>query len=349
MEIIQNAFENTLSDHIKTLNLDAAQTEELIARLPKTIDGIVSHSADVILETLSRDAPRMLKQRRSEISRFEKRNQLRWKPGIDLLEEFLVITYEVGADFNDSFRQLASTEQDHVFDILTKLHARSCQVGYEVLLLIKNGFADAAHARWRTLHENAVVAFVIAKHGQDLDERYSLHEVIESYKAMVEYQANTHTLHLEEISVEELEKTKIARDTLIKRFGLKFTRQYGWAAGITSNFSFSDLEIEAGLAHLRPYYRMASHNIHANVKGVNFKLGVAPHAEPLLLAGPSNYGFTDPAHGTAISLLQVTSALLLTRPNLDRLVAIKILEKLEEKIGDEFLTIQKKIESEVKS
>ncbi len=349
METLQNAFEKTLTDHIKTLNLD--QYQKLVDRMPKAILGIVSSSADLILQALNRDAPSMLKQRRSEMSKFEKRNQKRWKPAFDLLEEFLVIAYEVGADFNDAVRKQASRRSDHVFDVLVRLHARSCQVGFEILLLVKSGFADAAHARWRTLHENAVVAFVIAKHGQDIAERYSLHEVVESYKAMCEYQTYCSSLHVEPFSEQEIKKAKEARDTLVQRFGTSFNGQYGWAA-ITlgkDRVLFSQLEDEAGLAHLRPYYRMASHNVHANVKGAKFKLGMAPHTEPLLLAGPTNYGFTDPAHGAAISLMQVTTALLLTRPNVDRLVMIKILENLEAKIGDEFLRIQRKLEDEVNS
>ena len=31
--------------------------------------------------------------------------------------------------------------------------------------------------------------------------------------------------------------------------------------------------------------------------------------EEILLSGPSNYGIADPAHGTTLSLLQITSAL----------------------------------------
>ncbi len=350
MEDLQNAFEETLSNQLKALDLDSIQAQKLIDRLPEALNGIVSSSAELILEKLNRDAPSMLKQRRSEMSKFEKRNQRRWKPAIDLLEEFLVIAYEAGADFNDAFREEASLIQDHVFHVLIRLHARSCQVGYEVLALIKNGFADAAHARWRTLHENAVVAFIIAKYGQEIAERYSLHEVIESYKAMLEYQENLSALHLEPISEEELEKTKTIYDSLIQQYGSHFKDQYGWAIGILGDgrVSFKRLESEAGLAHLRPYYRMASHNVHANVKGSTFNLGIAPHSEPCLLAGPSDYGFTDPAHGTAISLMQVTTALLLTRPNIDRMVIIKILEKLENRIGEEFLRIQHKLEDEIK-
>ena len=166
---------------------------------------------------------------------------------------------------------------------------------------------------------------------------------------MCQYQENSSALHVEPYSEEEMEQAKEAHDALLESFGSSFKGQYGWAAEAFGKKAvrFSDLEREAGLAHLRPYYRMASHNVHANVKGATFKLGMAPQAEPLLLAGPSNYGFADPAHGAAISLTQVTVALLNTRPNIDRLVTLTILEKLQAEIGDEFLRIQLKLEDEM--
>jgi hypothetical protein len=268
-----------------------------------------------------------------------------------LLEMFLVITYEAGADFNNTFRKEASRQSDNVFDVLTSIHARGCQIGFEILTLIKSGFADAAHARWRTLHENAVVAFVIAKHGQDIAERYCLHEAIESYKAMCQYQKHCSALNTEPFSEDELQKTKQTHDTLVKRFGSSFKGEYGWATEALHKKAvfFGDLETEAGLGHLRPYYKMASHNVHANIKGAKFKLGLGLEKQPLLLAGPSNYGFADPAHGAAISLNQITAALLNTRPNLDHLVTLRILSRLTKEIGDEFLRIQTELKEEADS
>jgi hypothetical protein len=44
------------------------------------------------------------------------------------------------------------------------------------------------------------------------------------------------------------------------------------------------------LDYLRPYYKLASHNVHAQPKGILFKLGLVQNQD-ILLAGPSNYGF----------------------------------------------------------
>lgn len=349
METLHQIFVKAYNDHIEALELDKVKLQEFIDKIPETVPDIVTTMTELTLQTLKDTAPAMLIRRRSDISKYEKRIQKRWKSALDLFEMFLVIAYEVGENFNDTFREEACRQEDYVFDVMTRLHARGCQIGFEILTLFKSGFADAAHARWRTLHENAVVAFVISKHGQDIAERYSLHGHIESYKAMCQYQKHSSALHDEPFSTEDMDNAKKVYDALVVRFGPSFKGDYGWAAEAlqTKEVRFSDIEMAAGMAHLRPYYRMASHNVHANVKGVTFKLGIAPQSVPVLLAGPSNYGFADPAHGAAISLSQITVALLSTRPNIDHLVAIKILQELQAEIGDEFLRIQVKLEGEV--
>ncbi len=86
-------------------------------------------------------------------------------------------------DFNDD----DAKEGDFVFDVVIRLHARACQIASEVLKLLKSGFADGAHARWRSLHEVAVVALFIHKHGNDVAEKYLLHDVVESYRAATQY------------------------------------------------------------------------------------------------------------------------------------------------------------------
>ena len=52
---------------------------------------------------------------------------------------------EAGSEFNSEFRPSASKDNNFVFDVLTRLHARSCQITSEIILLLRSGFADGAH------------------------------------------------------------------------------------------------------------------------------------------------------------------------------------------------------------
>ena len=89
---------------------------------------------------------------------------------------------------------------------------------------------------------------------------------------------------------------------------------------------------------MRPYYKWASQNVHAGAKGISNRIGLCEATEDLLLVGQSNSGMTDPAHSSAISLTQVTTVLLNIKPNIDRLVILNILLKMEDEIGEIFLS-----------
>jgi hypothetical protein len=226
------------------------------------------------------------------------------------------------------------------------LHARACLVSTEILALLKAGLPDGAHARWRCLHEIVVVAYFIKEHGHSLAERYVLHDAIESYKAAQLDREYSERLGLEPITEYEFENIEQTYKDLIAKFGKKYKGTYGWAADILSPkvASIKNIEEAIGLDHLRPYYKLASHNIHPNPKGMLFKLGQLHVSDDFLLAGPSIYGLTDPGHGTAISMVQITTALLTIAPTLDRLIECQVLRMFEEMIGDEFIRVHKELE-----
>lgn len=331
---------------------DGDEMEELLENLYQgigdSIPAIVSELSDLILKALKQDAPKMLSQRRGVRQRFESGLVKMWKKPLDLLETHLAIALEAGEEFNSEYRGAASEENNFVFEALTRLHARACQITSEVLSLLSSGHADGAHARWRSLHEIAVVGFFVKHHGNDCAEQYLLHDVVESYKAARTYQQHAVTLGYEAMTPEEFAEIESAYDSLVARFGKSYKSGYGWAASFIDSPrpTFRDIEESSGLDHLRPFYKMASHNVHANPKGVLFRLGLYPGSDDILLAGPSNTGLADPGHGTAISLGQITTALVTAESNIDHLVVCSILLKLQDEIGDEFLRVQKALEKE---
>ena len=90
---------------------------------------------------------------------------------------------------------------------------------------------------------------------------------------------------------------------------------------------------------------MASHNVHANPKGVLFKLGLVGDPN-ILLARPSNAGLTDPGHAAALFLLQISSSLLSLNSTADYIVTIKMMQTLADEIGEGLITAHKRLEEE---
>lgn len=324
---------------------------ELESAIRKSMPGIADEISATMLYQLKLDAPSMLEDRRLEASQFQERLRNTWRRPFQLFELFVNIATEAGADFNGQFRKDAVCSDDAVFEALTRLHARACQIASEVLVLLRSGYADGAHARWRSLHEIAVVTYAIREGGQELAERYLLHDTIQRYKLAKKAYEFRDRINEEPISLGELNRLRSKYDQLIAKFGKSFKADCGWAASLNKSepTTITELEEHIGLDHMRPYYRMASDNVHANSHSTYFRLGLGTTANNVLLAGSSNFGLADPGHSTAISLNQVTQVLLATRSTLDHAVTMKILKAMVDEIGSAFQEVHFELEARAKA
>ena len=185
-----------------------------------------------------------------------------------------------------------------------------------------------------------MVSNFLSGNDQLVAKKYLEHEVIESYRAMNQYQEYAEQLKQERYTDEEVKDLKKLSDNLCEHYGKSFRTPYGWSAEVLGmkKPTFADIEKSSGLDHLRPYYKMASHNVHANPKGIKFRLGLSDGAD-ILLAGPSNYGLAYPGHGVAISVLQATVPMLNLVTNIDSIVMGKIMSKYVDDIGEAFIEI----------
>jgi len=323
------------------------QCEQALEGLPEIIQTLSQRISSELLKTLKRRWRGESSQRRREITAFQKRLRKRWDAGLSMLRMQLAIAAEFGDGINRAIRESGETDSPRTFEVLTRLHARACQVTDEILCLLEGGFADGAMARWRTLHEIAAVGYLIRRHGDELAERYEEHAAIESRRAAVQYQKHCEKLGQPPATAEELAQLEAERAALLIKYGPEFDKQQGWAAKHLNkqNPTITDIHEAAGVDHLGPYHRMASHNVHANPKGIYFKLGLFGE-EDMLLAGPSNAGLADPGHAAAISLNQVSSVLLEFVPNLDHCVTLMVMHHLEGEIGPALLAAQQKLEAD---
>lgn len=338
-----DTFYNFLLEHIESLCNDKPDLAGDID-IEKIIDNLIPKMTAAVKKSLINSTNEMLREHRSLSDDFVVRNISRWAEAFDLLETLIVICTESGEKFNSSYRPQAASEDDLVFDLVVRHHARACHIANEILCLLKNGFADAAHARWRALHEVAATAMFIAKHGKECAERFYHHEVVDSYNGMVEHKKYEHRLQEKGPTVEEIAECKVQFDLLIKKYGKKYADNYGWASYIFPNHNkvgFGAIEKDVQLEHMRPYYKWASQNIHTGSKAMRNRLGLCETDEDVLLVGQSNSGMTDPAHATAISLMQITTILLLLKPTIDHVVTSKIIQDYSDKVGNTFLKIEK--------
>jgi hypothetical protein len=333
-KIFEGMLEKALSE------LSELHTEEdLDDFIKETLDEFLAIASNAIMDDLMVSGFDSLEEELAISSGFVERNLVRWKKGFDLLDLHISICRELGSEFNTKYRPEAAKNENYVFAAVVALHANACLIASEILCLLKNGYPDGAHARWRALHEVSVTAFFLCKHGNNCAKRFLDYEHIESYKSMV--MVNTHKSRLQISAFTEYEVTEARqfRDELMIKYGPDFKNNYGWAAPFLniSKPNFAQIESDVNLDHMRPYYKWASQNVHATSLGMSNKLGKVEAKKDLLLAGQSNSGMTDPAHATALSLMQITSNILHFKQSLEHQISVNVTIMLAAKIGDAFL------------
>ncbi len=147
MNILQEMFESSLteilSDEDTIDNLDDLKALIIASEVPDLADSI----AESMLTTVKKDAPAGLRENREYQQQFEERLKNHWQKPLELLDLFISLATEAGDEFNKTFRDDAARSNDAMFKALTLLHARACQVASAILLLLRSGYADDAHAR----------------------------------------------------------------------------------------------------------------------------------------------------------------------------------------------------------
>ena len=341
LEIIMNSLQEA------GLALDKLENADSI--IADVIEKTLPENSKTIIKSLKFRAGAMLEEHRLIRQEFEARLLRRWSRPLNLMEMLVVISQESGEMLNTEYRETAQLNNDLVFEVLTRIHARACMSTYEALCLLRAGFSEGALTRWRTIHELSIVAFFINQYGNSIAERYLAYEEIETYYEMIEYQKKYNELKFEPLSYEEIKIITARKDQLIAQFGIDFGKPFGWAANILpkERRNIKGIEDAIELGHLRPFYKLACNYVHSGPKGTSYRLGLIDNVtSDILLCGPSNYGLADPGQNICISLNQITDCLLTIAPNYERLLSAKVMDMLCEEACAAFAEVQEEIERE---
>jgi len=336
-----NHFQKMLDDIIDEVIAKEPEQDRgtILKSITSCLTRIIEEIPPGILESVKNDAfDGVLEQVRVIQTQFVEKNREKWKYAFDHIETLIEICSEAGSNVNRRSRPSAAVSQDLLFDTLTKLHAKSCLLAREIYCLLVNGFPDGAHARWRALHELVATSIFLKRSDSKTVEKFRHHKVVDAYKGARQHSSLKGRLQATPPSEHQISMLQEEYEELIRRYGKNFKNPYGWAEeflNITNRrATFADIEKAVGLDHWRPYYKLASQNIHATAQTISFSLAVVPSNEDILLTGSSDSGLIDPAHSMSISLTQVTANLLSYSPNLDDAVYLKVIESLCEDIGE---------------
>ena len=272
----------------------------------------------------------------------------RWKPGFDLFQVFRHFSVEAGSLFQAEFCRHDHYEHDPLLGVLMRQHANACRIAGEVEALLRAGYPDGALARWRTLHEIAVAAILIRKFGISAAEDFIHFGLLEAVRGMGAYQETADAMGRIPFSNAEVEAAGKIRDKIIAG-NEHLKNPSGWTDRHVHATRFWKLQEAAGLERWKNDYKWASQNVHTNYREMRALLGMGEASEDGLLAGPSDSGFTDPAHFSAIALSQAASAFMTCYIDEEHCpidftlscVTVKAMDHMVGEIGNRFFDVQR--------
>lgn len=342
----------SINDLFKQLTSEAIERGANDDIISAALDEATQAAADVLAKRLQADAPRMLREHREIREGFERRLQQRWGRALGLYKCILTCCLEAGEEFHKQHLSRSEHDGDAKFESLTLLHVRACLVGSEILALLRTGHAAGAQARWRTIHELAVIAFVLGNQDSDISERFLSHRYVEQSKNAQTYQRYCQALGYDQFSDEEMEGFLRGRNEVVSRYGAGYQKDWGWAKPLfpgNQTPNFVTLEEFAGLDHFRPWFQLSSHGIHSGSTGAAHTRDFYGRGQ-VMLAGPSNAGLADPGNGALVSLYQVTTVFLLhgspQSPEADDLITLKAIAGLLDQAQDVFVETHHALEAE---
>ncbi len=315
---IHKSSRDELSARLAESGLTATDINEALSellskaddRLGNAVPRIVDEIAPNILKSLYESAPGALAEWASMRRGFERRLRRTWRKPFDRLEMLITIARESGEQhltdtLNSECQEFVKDSNAlQLIDALVRLHARACRVASEIACLLRGGFADGAIARWRSLHEIAVIGMFLTQAKGDVPERYLAHGTVERFKRAKQYQQHSKALRQKPYSAKQMRKFESECNASVAKYGIAFKSEYGWASSALASKrpTFADIEENLDMDKWRPYYSMACSGVHAGSQSLFWSLGIPESSDLEVLAGASNTGLADPGHCTAISL-----------------------------------------------
>ncbi|WP_346889383.1 DUF5677 domain-containing protein [Clostridium sp. UBA1056] len=226
---------------------------------------------------------------RTEEQEFLSRQENSWCRAFVASEAMYIMVLQSAESYVKYVNELGEDlkcKKAYTFNAMLYIHGRALQEYLEIITLMKNGFADGAYARWRSMYELTVISSFITEYGEEVARAY-----IEAYDTENRYEW--------------------ARSSGIFSISKKY-------------ISFNDIQKSCNINTVvwRKQYDLANKIIHASSQGTFSRLGNMG-SNNVIAVGRSDYGITTPGEHSAISLAQITTMFYGIFPYGDGVVAMK--------------------------
>lgn len=340
-EILKNALDEARKGFKGT-------EEEFNALVREKSNEIVKATAEIFMSGLYKFyEEKRIKEIQNSYTKFLKSNEELYGDGLEMFLMYIDLTVTVNIDMTEHFRVDKFPEDEKLkFGLLLHLHIKGCQIANEIYTLIKSGYADAALARWRTLHETSVVFIALFTNDLEVSKMFYEYQFIEKLKRIETFEIHRGTLNWKASDGDSVKILESKRGELLNLYGRDFLKEYGWVIKFLKkgNRNFKALEKKVGLDYLRPFYQWANIGVHAGPEGTFTRLAFDEINIPRsYLAGPSRYGMVDPMQFTTHSILKMTTGLIDLTDTFENKLVLQVLEQLHGAIAEAMIKAKSKL------
>lgn len=256
------------------------------------IDKMIQAASGTILKDMTKTMYEQVLDFRAEEDEFLAIQKQKWNKAFVASEALYIMNLEFVENYS---KYVASLEEERKrpfqwrYLAMQHIHGRALQIYLEIITLMKNGFADGAYSRWRTMYELAVVCDFISEHDENTAKTY--------------YERSNSEDH-------QYEWASVSGEFPIKK---------------PEKITFADIRSKTTLNTTEWYnqYKLANKIAHASPQGT-FKRLSNTGRKNLIPVGRSDFGITTPGEHSAITLVQITTMFGILFADIDTMVELKI-------------------------
>ena len=327
---------------------DMARIKKAVSEFLETLPELTDRFTDDAAQRLAEGFRRQWNESTSPVDEALKIRQsiaAKWNRAFDGLRLLVALCAQEGETFN--FAHLRAKQPCDRDRAIARLHIRGCRIAEEIILLLEHGYTEGAQARWRTMHEVAVAATIIAEGGDPLAQRYFDHEAVEKKKALDDHRRAAAAVGERGTSYQDSQEIEREFAAAIRKYGNSFRKMYGWASGqlgLPDDPQFHHLQDIAGSLSLKLRYRLASFDTHASPRTLSQPMH---QWDPTThIPGLFSAGFEGPASDAAQTIVQVTVLLYPEPWDLDRIALVRAMAQLRDETIEDFHRTARRIARE---
>lgn len=269
-KLFKTAMKETIQEKIEN-GASEEQMKELESQenCNKTYKALVEQISDDSVNTIESIMYEKVTKERAFTDEFLARQDQKWGEAFIASDALYICIIESAESYRDYVIETYGQEVSYLYHALSNIHGRALQIYAEIMCLNKNGYADGAYARWRSLYELSVIAAFISKNGEKVAEAFVK-------------------------SADTNDRNEWARAAACFENSRK------------RRIPFSDIRDESGLGteEWNKEYAFVNKLVHASSQGTMYRMGA--DTSKVIPVGRSDIGMAISAIHSAMSLVQIT-------------------------------------------